>query len=175
MQATRSLSVITIRAIFAATSEQILMTASKPSGLQLAIATGCSVIKLYTDPGELAAGIRRFFRPLRTTSPHHRIGEVIAMGTVIDESSGPAAGRRQCDMAAALPSAASVAGTLRGKSSARAADCQPFPEVRTLSAHRFYYADVFARRPLAGNPGVVVPGAEPGRAVMKPVAREFNQ
>jgi hypothetical protein len=74
---------------------------------------------------------------------------VIAMGTVIDESSGPAAGRRQCDTAAALPSAASVAGTLRGKSSARAADCQPFPEVRTLSAHRFYYADVFA--PAAGR------------------------
>jgi len=36
--------VITTIAIFAATSEQILMAANKPSGLRLAIATGRSVV-----------------------------------------------------------------------------------------------------------------------------------
>ena len=41
---------------------------------------------------------------------------------------------------------------------------------------RFAYVDVFAPRPLAGNPVVVVHGAEPEKdATLQALAREFNQ
>jgi hypothetical protein len=65
----------TIIAIFAATSEQILMAANKPNGLQLAIARGRSIVGgPPSRPRRRAIDVLFVLLGARTPAPHPRAG-----------------------------------------------------------------------------------------------------